>query len=162
MKNSSTILMLLAVGIFITIDVYSEFKDQNTFCIEVDPKYATTIFIDMEDALKVETWNEDYILFQINVESCSQAPKILNYLESNKENIIKQEFTVNDFLLLTVENLSKILDTDGSNLDEKLSYKVTVPDHLDLKLKCNNDLMIYYDIPENPETGIEKYTQKIN
>ncbi len=151
MKHISTILVLLMIGSMIAIDLYSEFKTQNILSIEVNPKQASTVFIEMDEEPKVETWDEEHILFQIFVESFPERSEVFNFLENNKKTIIQQEFNANDHLFLTISDLNKMLKINDSNLDEMLSYKITVPNDLDLNLWCRDDLSDFVDFQENPE-----------
>ena len=155
-------MVVLLMLFMVSVDLYSEIKTQNNLYIEVDPLNATTVFVELDDTLKVETWDEEYILFQIMVESCSEAPEILNSLVKHKENIIKQEFKPNDFLFLTIKDFSELMDISENILDEKLDYKITVPIHLDLELKCNNDLMIYLDPEDIHPLESKQFTPKFN
>ena len=122
--------------------VFQEVIAQNIFDIAIDSKHATTVIIDSEAKLKVETWNEDYILFQIAFESQSEENETLRYLEINKKHIIQQEFTVNDFLYLTMADLDDLLLANDCKPRQLFTYKIIAPKSLDLELRCENDMVV--------------------
>jgi hypothetical protein len=154
---------LFAAVILITTTLLSQVLQQNVFDISVDPKYASTVFIDSDRELKVETWDKDYILFQIEVKPHSDAKQAMIFLEMYKQDIIKEEFTVNNFLHLTIADLDKILQFNDCNPDQIFSYKIIAPKSLDLELRCKNDLVFYDDdSQENFPTDPEKIKASLN
>ena len=155
MKYSLKNLMLFAVVILISTTLLSQTLNQNVFTIPVDPKHASTIIIDSEKELKVETWNENYILFQIEVKAHSESKEAMLFLEIHKKDIIHQEFTIHDFLHLTIPDLDKILQLNDCNSEQLFSYKIIAPKSLDLELRCKNDMVVNDDPEKNYPFNVE-------
>ena len=128
---------------------FSEIIAQSIFEVSVDPKNATTVFIDFNGKLELETWDEDYIILQIKVEPGPEEEKLSNLLSLSQQNFIKQEFTFNNFLLLTITNFDQLTQSINCDLDQLLSFKIIAPKSLDLELRCKNDMVIYDDLLES-------------
>ncbi len=142
MKYSLKILTLFVVAVLVNVTLFSQVKTQNTFSISIDPQHASTVFINSERRLNVETWDEPYILFEVAFNPYTEAEEMIAFLGLNQSHIIQQEITINDFLYLTIPDLNKILKLNNCN-EQELIYKITVPKSLDLELRCENDMSVY-------------------
>jgi len=155
MKHNLQTIRLLSIIFLLAFSLFSEILAQNIYDVSVDPKHATTVFIEFDGKLEVETWDEDYILLQVKIENGSDEKKLLNLQQFIMQDFIKQEFTFNDFLILTIDNLEKKINQHNCHIYQLLSFKVVAPKSLDLELRCKNDLVIYNDLFENTTNDFE-------
>jgi len=139
----------------LTSTLFLEALAQNIYEVSVDPKHATTVFIEFNGKLQVETWDEDYILFQVEFENGFDEKTLLKLHQFDMQDFIKQEFTFNDFLILTIDNLEKKINQHNCHIYQLLSFKIVAPKSLDLELRCKNDLVIYSDLFENTTNDFE-------
>jgi len=144
MKNITLFFLLYLVSFSLS----SEVSAQHIFDIPIDPKEASTVFINSDKEIRVETWDETYLLFQIEIQPYTEVEGILLFLEKYKPNIIHQEFKVNDYLELTISDMDKILELNYCTPEHLISYKIIAPKCLDLELRCKNDLSVYGIHPE--------------
>ena len=154
---------ILVVAILVATALFSQVNNKNSFRVSIDPKHASTIFIQSNKALKVETWDEPYIEFQIEIEPYTGTKEALLLLELSKPNIIGQRFTVNNFLYLTLPDISKVLGLNDCKKEELFTFKIIVPKNLDLELNCKNDLVIHDNTqiePVNDTKQLKAYDDK--
>ena len=137
--------------------LFSKVAAQNKFNFVVDPKHATTLFVELDGTLRVETWNEAYVFIQIEVETATGTKETIRFLEENKQAIIQQEFTVNDFLLLTILDPEKWLQLEDCDPATLFHYTLKAPKYLDLELRCKNDMVVHDPLEENRPVYIEKF-----
>ncbi len=137
----STLLILSSIFLFAQEpSVTSISNPQNIFD-------ASTLYLELDGDINTETWNNDYVLIQMEISAKNVSCETAKYLISVERFCLKLQAREDGSLVFYMPNLKLPVLINGERLWEDISYHVYVPQ--DVKVKFRSPMSIFPCPPEN-------------